>query len=105
MTVGFPGGIIFPTGPGIGATHEVCAVMSLMRAEGNMLVFTVIEPFTIIPGPPGTHPGSIQGAVLHKAVAAGFPPTITVGLPSISASGSPGCGVGVGTGAGGCIGA
>ena len=52
MTIGFPGGIILPTGPGIGATQEVCAVMSLMRAEGNMLAFTVMEPFTIIPGPP-----------------------------------------------------
>ena len=99
--MGFPGGIILPTGPGIGATQEVWAVISLIRAEGNILVFTVIEPFTIIPGPPGTHPGSIHGAVLHRAVAAGFPPIMTVGFPSINARGSPGCGTGVGTGAGG----
>ena len=85
----------------MGATQEVCAVISLILAEGNMLDFTVIEPLTIIPGPPGTHPGSMHGAVLHKAVAAGFPPIITVGFPSINASGSPGCGAGVGTGAGG----
>ena len=90
MTIGFPGGIILPTGPGIGATQEVCAVISLIRAVGNMLAFTVIDPFTIIPGPPGTHPGNIQGAVLHSAVAAGFPPIITVGLPSMRASGKPG---------------
>ena len=101
MTMGFPGGIILPTGPGMGATQEVCAVISLMRAAGNILAFTVIDPFTIIPGPPGTQPGSMHGAVLHKAVAAGFPPIITVGLPSINAKGSPGCGAGVGTGAGG----
>ena len=75
--------------------------MSLMRAEGNMPAFTVMEPFTIIPGPPGTHPGSKHGAVLQSAVAAGFPPIMTVGLHSMSASGSPGCGAGVGTGAGG----
>ena len=75
--------------------------MSLILAEGNIDVFTVMEPFTIIPGPPGTQPGSIQGADLQSAVAAGFPPIMTVGFPSMSASGRPGCGAGVGTGAGG----
>lgn len=103
--MGFPGGIIFPTGPGIGATQDVCAVISLIRAVGNIDAFTVMEPLTIMPGPPGTQPGSIQGAVLHSAVAAGLPPIITVGFPSINASGRPGWGTGVGTGAGGWIGA
>ena len=101
MTVGFPGGIILPTGPGMGATQDGWLVKSLIRAEGNIDALTVMEPFTIIPGPPGTQPGSIQGADLQRAVAAGFPPIITVGLPSIRASGRPGCGTGVGTGAGG----
>ena len=85
----------------MGATHEGCDVRSFSLATGIICTFTVIEPLVIIPGPAGTHPGSIQGAVLHSAVAAGLPPIITVGLPSINAKGSPGCGWGVGTGAGG----
>ena len=64
-----------------------------------------MEPFVIIPGPPGTHPGRVQGPDLQSAVADGLPPIMTVGFPSISARGNPGWGAGVGTGAGGWIGA
>ena len=101
MTVGFPGPITLPTGAGIGATQDGCDVRSFNLAAGIICTFTVIDPLVIIPGPAGTHPGSIQGADLHNAVAAGLPPIITVGLPSISANGRAGCGCGVGTGAGG----
>ena len=90
-----------PTGAGIGATQDGWDVRSFNRAAGIICTFTVIEPLVIIPGPAGTHPGSIQGADLHNAVAAGFPPIMTVGFPSIKAKGKPGCGAGVGTGAGG----
>ena len=90
MTVGWPGGIILPTGEGMGATHEVCAVISLIRAAGIMENLTVIEPLATIPGPPGTHPGIMQGIDLHNAVTAGLFAIITVGFPSIIASGSPG---------------
>ena len=85
----------------MGATQEGCEVRSFSLATGIIWTFTVIEPLVIIPGPPGTQPGSIHGADLHSAVAAGFPPIITVGLPSINAKGSAGWGCGVGTGAGG----
>ena len=90
-----------PTGAGIGATQDGWDVRSFNRAAGIICTFTVIDPLVIMPGPAGTHPGSMQGAVLHNAVAAGFPPIMTVGFPSIKAKGSAGCGCGVGTGAGG----
>ena len=51
-----------------------------------------MDPLEIIPGPAGTQPGNIQGADLHNAVAAGLPPIITVGFPSINAKGNAGCG-------------
>ena len=79
--------------------------MSLSRAAGIICTLTVIEPLVIIPGPPGTQPGKVQGPDLQSAVAAGLPPIMTVGFPSINGRGSPGCGAGVGTGAGGWIGA
>ena len=90
MTKGLPGGIIFPVGAGIGATQEVWAVMSPILAEGIIIVLTVMDPFVIIPGPPGTQLGKMHGAVLHRAVAAGLFPIMTVGLPSMSAKGRPG---------------
>lgn len=101
MTVGQPGGRIFPTGLGIGATQLVCAVMSLIRAAGMLPIKTVAEPFAIIPGPAGTHPGNMHGRVVSVTRAAGKLPINTVGWPLIIASGSAGCGTGVGTGAGG----
>ena len=106
LTVGHPGGITFPTGAGIGATHDMCAVMSFTRAAGIFPIITVVEPIAIIPGPAGTHDGSMHGVDMSVTRAAGIFPIITVGHPGgIIVSGSPGCGTGVGTGAGGWIGA
>ena len=85
----------------MGATQEVWAVMSLIRAAGIIEILTVIDPLVTIPGPPGTQPGIMQGADLQSAVTAGLLATMTVGLPSIITKGIPGCGVGVGTGPGG----
>src|SRR4051812_46216634 len=101
MTVGQPGGMILPTGEGVGATQDACRVMSFTRAAGLPPTSTVNEPSRTLPGPPGTQPGSMQGVVVLPRVAAGMLPTITVKTPSMSVSGSAGCGAGVGTGAGG----
>jgi len=60
-TVGAPGGIHLPTGAGIGATQLVWEVMSFTRAMGFLQAITEVEPIAIMPGPPGTHPGSIHG--------------------------------------------
>ena len=95
-----------PTGDGIGATHDECAVMSLRRAAGRLPIITVDEPIAIMPGPPGTQPGSMHGVDMLVSVAAGALPIITVmqhADPMVR--GRPGCGIGVGTGAGGWIGA
>ena len=101
MTVGLPGGMILPIGLGM-EPHRWCVCREIIdSAAGMLLIMTAIEPFAIIPGPPGTQPGSMQGADLQVAVAAGLLPIMTVGLPSMIANGSPGCGTGVGTGAGG----
>lgn len=94
-----------PTGPGIGATQAVWAVMSLTRAAGRLPISTVAEPRAIIPGPPGTQPGRRQGAVVSVKRAAGWPPISTVGSPLMMVKGSAGWADGVGTGAGGWIGA
>lgn len=91
ITVGQPGGKIFPVGLGIGATHAVWLVMSPIRAASRLLIFTVADPFAIIPGPPGAHPGSMHGLVMSVARAAGLFPIFTVGLPGgMIASGSGG---------------
>lgn len=89
----------------MGATQLACAVVSATRAAGRLPTNTVPEPFAIVPGPPGTHPGSEQGAVTPVTVAAGLFPINTVGIPLTIANGSGGWGTGVGVGAGGCIGA
>ena len=60
-----------PVKPGIGATHELCMVMSPTRAAGMPPIKTVAEALAIIPGPAGTHPGNIQGAVISPILAAG----------------------------------
>lgn len=96
---------MLPTGDGIGATQAACDVMSPTRAAGNEPISTVAEPFATRPGPPGTQPGNMQGAVVLVTVAAGLPPISTVGTPLMIAKGNAGCGTAVGTGAGGCIGA
>jgi hypothetical protein len=106
FTVVLQGGMIFPTGDGIGATHDVCAVMSPLRAAGNMSIFTVAEPITIIPGPAGTQLGRVQGPDMSVTRAAGIMSILVVTDPGgMIARGNPGWGTGVGTGAGGWIGA
>ncbi len=75
--------------------------MSFIRAAGSPPMNTVGEPNAIIPGPPGTHPGSVQGAVVSETRAAGKLPIRTVGWPLMIANGNAGCGTAVGTGAGG----
>ena len=102
MTVGQQGGRIFPTGPGIGATQEAWTVMSFIRAAGSFMVITVPDPLAIMPGPPGTQPGSMQGSDWLVTTAASILPILTVGTVAVLIiSGRPGWGVGVGTGAGG----
>ena len=54
------------------------------------MTLTVPDPLLIIPGPPGIHEGKEQGADLQRTVAAGFPPILTVGFPSIIERGNPG---------------
>ncbi len=101
ITVGQPGGRIFPVGIGTGATHDEWLVMSPIRAASRLLIFTVADPLAIIPGPPGAHPGSVHGLVWSVALAAGLFPIITVVLPGgMSTSGSGGWGIGFP--AGGC---
>jgi hypothetical protein len=79
--------------------------MSPTRAAGSPPIITVADPLPIMPGPPGTHPGNVQGAVISVSRAAGAPPIITVGWPLTIANGKAGWGTGVGDGAGGWIGA
>jgi hypothetical protein len=52
-----------PVGLGIGATQLAWFVMSPTLAAGIPPIRTVEDPFPMIPGPPGTQPGSMQGAV------------------------------------------
>jgi len=66
MTVGHPGGSTFPTGLGMGATHPACALWSLTRAAGRPPIITLDDPLTMVPGPLGTHPGRVQGAVVGQ---------------------------------------
>jgi len=94
-----------PTGAGMGATHDAWVVMSPTRAAGSLPMRTVAEPFMMMPGPAGTHPGSMQGPVMSDMRAAGMLPISTVGIPLMIARGSGGCGMGVGVGAGGWMGA
>lgn len=104
-TVGAPGPMIMPDGPGIGPTQAAWTVGSVSRAAGMLPIKTVGEPGMIIPGPPGTQPGSMQGWLMSVARAAGILPMRTVGRPLMMARGIGGCGKGVGVGAGGCMGA
>jgi len=70
---------MLPTGLGIGATHAGWFVMSPTLAAGIFPISTVIDPFMIMPGPPGTQAGSIHGEVMSVTRAAGVPPISTVG--------------------------
>jgi hypothetical protein len=93
--------MIFPTGPGIGATQLLCAVRSLTRAAGIPPTMTDVEPMTTLAGPPGTQAGSKHGVVILPFWAAGWLPISTVNAPVTIVTGSAGCGTGVGVGAGG----
>jgi len=79
MTVGQHGGITWPLGAGIGATHVAWRVGSFIRAAGRPLIRVVVEPIKIIPGPAGMHPASIHGIVISVTRAAGIPAIKTVG--------------------------
>ena len=105
ITVGHPGGIIFPTGLGMGATQLVCAVMSFTLAAGIPPTMTVAEPITTVAGLAGTQPGSVHGVVVLPIWAAGWLPMSTVNAPVTIVTGRAGWGTGVGTGAGGRLGA
>src|SRR5262249_38986105 len=105
MTVGQPGGMTLPTGLGIGATQAGWVVMSLTRAAGIPPIMTELEPFAIIPGPPGTHDASTHGVDWSVTRAAGRLPISTVGQPLMMGRGIAGCGAAVGTSAAGWIGA
>ena len=55
---------------------------------------TLDEPMAIMPGPPGTQDGSRQGWVVSVTRAAGWPPMVTVGAPTMMGSGNGGWGAG-----------
>jgi len=94
-----------PTGPGMGATQDACAVKSLTLAAGIIPINTEVDPMETIPGPAGTHAGKVHGPVVLPIIAAGCPPISTVNIPVRMGSGRAGCADGAGTGAGGCMGA
>jgi hypothetical protein len=79
MTVGEQGGITFPVGPGIGATHAEKVTISPILAAGLPWIITLVEPIEIMPGPFGTHEGSVQGLLMLPTTAAGRLLIITVG--------------------------
>ncbi len=102
MTFTEQGGMILPVGQGIGPTQPGKLTMSPRRAAGLPPVNTLIDPIAIIPGPPGTQPGMIQGKVWLKTTAAGRLLIKTVGTTAgMIWIGMGGCGKGVGVGAGG----
>ncbi len=72
-----------PTGPGIGATQLVWAVMSSTRAAGKFPIRTVGQPKATMPGPAGTHAGRVHGVVLLVTLAAGWLPIRTVKLMTL----------------------
>jgi hypothetical protein len=102
ITVVEQGGIILPVGLGIGATHEVNATRSPIRAAGSVPVNTVAEPFAIMPGPAGTQGISLHGSVIEVTTAAWRWLIITVAQQAtMILCVTQGCGTGVGTGAAG----
>lgn len=90
MTVVQPGPVTLPTGLGMGPTHDVWEVMSLTRAAGSPPIITVADPLLIMPGPPGTHDGNMQIAVVSVTRAAGWLPMSTVASPFTIANGNAG---------------
>lgn len=94
-----------PTGLGIGATHAACAVRSLTRAAGLLLINTVAEPLEMMPGPPGTQLGKLQVTDWLPTTAAGLLLILTlVEQLLVIARGIAGWATGVGTGAAGWMG-
>ena len=75
--------------------------MSPNRAAGMNPIITEDDPFAMIPGPPGTQTGIVQGCVISVTRAAGIFPIITFGAPFTMFRGIGGCGAGVGVGAAG----
>ncbi len=63
MTLIEQGGMILPVGHGMGPTQVGKLTISPNLAAGRLLVNTDDEPMAIIPGPPGTQPGMMQGRV------------------------------------------
>ena len=66
ITVAQPGPRILPTGAGIGATQDMCLVMSPKRAASLPSIFTVKLPRATSPGPPLAlgQPGMLSALVL-----------------------------------------
>ncbi len=62
----------------------------MIRAAGKPAMKTEEEPLAMIPGPPGTQPGNMHGALMSETRAAGCPPMITFGAPFTIASGIAG---------------
>ena len=79
MTFIEQGGMILPVGQGMGPTQVSKRTMSPNRAAGIPPVKTDIEPLMMVPGPPGTQLGMIQGRVLLDTTAAGRLLISTVG--------------------------
>ena len=95
-----------PVGQGMGPTQLGKLTKSPSLAAGRPPVKTVADPFTIMPGPPGTQLGIIQGRVWLVTTAAIRELIKTVGIvATMIGIGIGGCGMGVGVGAGGWIGA
>lgn len=63
ITLGEQGGMILPVGQGMGPTQPGKLTISPSLAAGRLLVNTLDDPFTMMPGPPGTQPGIMQGNV------------------------------------------
>src|SRR5947207_7388259 len=80
--------------------------MSPFRAAGMLHIITVKQPSVTMPGPPGTHGGSLHGVVCDVIVAPCRLLTMTVAAQLlVIVSMRHEWGTGVGTGAGGWIGA
>src|SRR5699024_3616088 len=102
ITFGQQGGMMLPTGEGMGATQLGCEVRSPARAAGCFWISTLLEPWAITPGPAGTQGASVQILVMSPPRAAGILPISTLLAPAgMIGKGSAGCGTGVGVGAAG----
>lgn len=90
----------------MGAKHDECKVVSPSRTANFLLIITLAEHPTSIPGPAGEQDGSLQVSVIPIQMAAFLPSTFTFVEPGdMIFNGNAGWGTGVGTGAAGWIGA